>query len=247
MLLSTCKKDDGVKLLGPGIMLSTDVQPHHWFRMRDFLKDNNIKITFYINGYQELTDSQIQQMRILVGDGHEMAHHTKTHPNIITYLKQNTLAEYLKTEIVEISDLMKKDGFDPVTFAYPDGEYTTESDQELLKLFYSVRKTQQPYLNKDLEDMDPIYYKYGNLKILNAGSIDRKFKHGLDEVYAALEKAKKSHQCIALYCHFVSYDNVAGDEGAYGINESDIKAVLLRAKSLHLTFYTAADVSRKTF
>jgi peptidoglycan/xylan/chitin deacetylase (PgdA/CDA1 family) len=248
MLLSSCKKDDNVQLLGAGIMLSVDVPPTAWFKMRDFLRENQIKITFYTQSYAELRDSSSKsQIQLMMQDGHEIAHHTSTHPVLEQYLASHTLEEYIKAEITEMSDLMKKDGISPRTFAYPNGNYTTESDRQLLNIFNSLRKTYQRSYSKSLEDLDPIYYRYGNNKILFASSIDRKFNIPLSEIFAALERAKKTQQCICLYCHNVAYNDITFNNETYNIDESALKAILMKAKQLNLTFYTASDISRKKF
>jgi hypothetical protein len=54
----SCKDDDRVELLEPGILLSTDVTPSGWYGLRDFLKENHIRITFYVDGYDKIKDSK---------------------------------------------------------------------------------------------------------------------------------------------------------------------------------------------
>jgi hypothetical protein len=246
VLTGNCKKDVSDTLLGPGIIFTTDISADRWYDLKGFLKDNDIKITFYVNGYSLLKEAQISKMLEMQQDGHEIAHHTQTHPHIQEYLKTHSMAEYLQTEIADMKDKMKQDGFDPRTFAYPYGDYTSESDRELLVRFTNIRKTLNPYLFKHIEDMDGIYYRYGDIKILNACSIDQKSEHDLSEIMDALTKAKRSRQTICLYCHFIAGHSGIAEDYAYSIKEADLKAILLKAKELGLTFYTAAEASRKT-
>jgi hypothetical protein len=156
------------------------------------------------------------------------------------------LKGFLKDNDIKMKEKMKQDGFDPRTFAYPYGDYTSESDRELLVRFTNIRKTLNPYLFKHIEDMDGIYYRYGDIKILNACSIDQKSEHDLSEIMDALTKAKRSRQTICLYCHFIAGHSGIAEDYAYSIKEADLKAILLKAKELGLTFYTAAEASRKT-
>jgi peptidoglycan/xylan/chitin deacetylase (PgdA/CDA1 family) len=235
-----------VPLLGPGLVLSSDVPAHGWFHLRDFLKENGVKITFYVSGYKVLKSPQIDQMRAMQQDGHEIAHHTATHPHINEYLKSHSMDDYMRDEIFVMKDLMAHEGFNTKTFAYPHGDNTTESDQKLLEHFNSVRKTLNPYLSKHIEDMDPIYYRYGNIEIMNGCSIDRKSGHSRQEIIDALIKAKESRQTLCLYCHWIGGYGVEEDF-PYSIAEDDLKAILLKAKELGLTFYTANDVSKKKY
>jgi hypothetical protein len=171
-----------------------------------------------------------------------MAHHTATHPNIDTYLESHTLDEYINNEIKPITNLMAAEGFNVTTFAYPHGASTKESDIELLKYFSSVRKLFDPSLFKKLEDVNAIYYRYGQNDILVAASIDKKAMLPVTEIKNALEKAKKSKQTLSVYCHEIAFNGK--DEGEYSISESDLKEILNKAVELKLTFYTASELSK---
>ena len=81
-------KDYSNKLLGPSIILTVDKPPDTWYQLKDFLKENNVKLTFYIESYQNLSDSTKRIMKEMEADGHEMAHHTTTHPHSDEYLEK---------------------------------------------------------------------------------------------------------------------------------------------------------------
>jgi hypothetical protein len=249
LCMSGCHKNDDDAPLGPGLFLSCDVPASYWYPLKDFLKEHHIKVTFYMEGFQQFSESDKLMIKEMQADGHEMAHHTATHPNAKAYLSNHTIDDYLRDEIIGMQIQMKKEGLSAETFAYPNGEYTTETDKALLKYFTSLRRTLNPYYSKHLEDVDAIYYRYGNNRILNAASIDQKYQYQLNEIFSALEKAKKSRQTIALYCHEIIFgDNVLGDTGRttiYSIKESDLKAIIEKANELHLRSYTASEISRK--
>jgi peptidoglycan-N-acetylglucosamine deacetylase len=242
LALCSCNKDKSIKPLGPGLFLSCDLPPHHWHPIKEYLKENNIKVTFYTESFQSLTDFQKNLAKEMLADGHEMGHHTATHPNLNTYLEDHSLKEYIESEILPMKYLMESEGFTVKTFAYPHGASTSECDKELLNYFLSIRKTYNPSLLKNLEDIDAIYYRYGQNEFLNAASIDKKSKVTLSEIFDALEKAKKSKQTIALYCHFVSFGDSIQNE--LSINESDLKAIINKAVELNLQSYTATAMSK---
>lgn len=238
-------KDYSNKLLGPSIILTVDKPPDTWYQLKDFLKENNVKLTFYIESYQNLSDSTKRIMKEMEADGHEMAHHTTTHPHSDEYLEKYGMPAYLKNEIDTMTSLMQKDGFYPDNYAYPFGDLTTELDGELLKRFNSVRKIISPYMNKRIADMDQLYYRYGNISLFYGTSIDQRHKHSMDEILESLEMAKESRSAVSLYCHFIAIDKpVEGSNSHVYIH--DFKKIVLKAKELGLRFYTVAEVSRKS-
>ena len=241
-----CSKNNNV-LLGPGILLTVDKPPDTWYHLKDFLKENHVKLTFYIESYQLLNDSSKRIMKEMIADGHEIAHHTTTHPHSDEYVKQFGMDAYLKNEIISMKDSMLKDGFNPLTFAYPFGDCTAAIDKELLKRFYSLRKVLGVYMNKKLADMDLIYFRYGNIKLFYGIGIDARYHHNVNEVFEALEKAKNSRQTVSLYCHFLSTPDGPFESSNSHIMESDLKDIVLKANSLGLRFYTASEVSRNHF
>jgi hypothetical protein len=228
--------------LGAGIFLSSDVPAHNWYLLKDFLKEHHFKVTFYTQSFQDLTVEQKRLTKEMMADGHEIAHHTVSHPNIEVYLKTHSMDEYINTEILPMKHQMEAEGFPCNTFAYPHGVSTKESDSRLLQYFYSVRKTYNPYLTKKLEDLDPIYYRYGQNELLNAASIDQKTKLSITEIIAAMEKAKKSKQTVSFYCHDIATPGVPYNE--LSITESDLKELISTANELGLRSYTASEISK---
>lgn len=241
-----CRKDS-TKPLGPGILLTVDKPVDTWYYLKDFLKENNVKLTFYIEMYQDLQDTSKVKMKALMADGHEMAHHTSTHPHSDDYVKQYGIDAYMKKEIFAMTDSMKKDGFNPVTYAYPFGDCTTELDTRLLEHFNSLRKVLGTYMNKRIADMDQVYFRYGDIKLFYGIGIDVRYNRSLDEVFEALEKAKNSRQTVSLYCHYLSVDGKPHEGSDSHILEDDFKKIILKAKELGLRFYTASEVSRKKY
>lgn len=241
-MLFRCSKDSA-PLLGPGLFLSIDKPADTWYHLRDFLNQHHVKLTFYIEEYQKLHDSSINILKQMQSDGHEIAHHTSTHPHSTHYVMKYGMNQYLKHEIFAMTDSMRQDGFNPVTFAYPFGDCSAELDNNLLQHFNSLRKTIGTYLNKHIADMDQLYFRYGSLKLFFGTGIDVRHHHSLNEVFEALEKAKSSRQTLSLYCHFLSTTGQLEETNSH-IMEDDLKQIILKAKELGLRFYTASEISR---
>lgn len=242
LLFIQCNKNKDVAPLGPGIFLSCDVPAHQWYFLKDFMKEHHFKVTFYTQSFETLTEENKRLTKEMLADGHEIAHHTVTHPDLKVYLETHSMDEYINTEILPMKHQMEAEGFPCNTFAYPHGVSTKESDSRLLNYFFSVRKTFNSYLLKKLEDLDPIYYRYGENELLNAASIDQKNKLPLNEIFAAMEKAKKSKQTVSFYCHNIA---LAGDPySEISIKESDLRQLIAKADELGLRSYTASQISK---
>ncbi|MFN4082697.1 MAG: polysaccharide deacetylase family protein [Bacteroidia bacterium] len=79
LIVFACNKQQTRKPLDAGIF-TVDKPPDTWYYLKDYLKQNNVKLTFYIESYQTISDSTKRIMKEMEADGHEIAHHTSTHP-----------------------------------------------------------------------------------------------------------------------------------------------------------------------
>jgi peptidoglycan/xylan/chitin deacetylase (PgdA/CDA1 family) len=239
----SCKKDSEA-VLGPGIILTIDKPPGTYAHLRDFLKEHKAKLTYYIEAYPQLYESDKQLLRDFESDGHEIAHHSLTHVHADDYAAKHGVDAYINDEIIPVTLAMKQDGFSPQTFAYPHGDNTAALDKALLKHFKNIRKIIAPYLHKSLYDMDQVYLNRKNVKIFFAAGIDARYHISEEELMRALEKAKNSKQTISLYCHFLSKDGIPLEGSNSHISEDLFKKLIQKAYDLNLTFYTARDLSK---
>jgi peptidoglycan/xylan/chitin deacetylase (PgdA/CDA1 family) len=240
-----CRKDSAAPL-GAGILLTVDKPADTWYHLKDFLKENNVKLTFYVEGYQALHDSSRQILKEMMADGHEIAHHTSTHAHGDDFVREHGIDAYMLQEIISMRDSMRRDGFNPVNFAYPFGDCTAELDRNLLLHFNSLRKLLGTYLNKRIADMEQVYFRYGDLRIFYGIGIDVRYKRPLSEVFEALVKAKSSRQTVSLYCHYLSTTGRLEGSDSH-IMEEDLKRIVLKARSLGLRFYAVSEVSRHQY
>lgn len=243
ILLLACSKEPNNQL-GPGIVLTIDKPPGTYIHLREFLKENGAKLTFYIEHYPKLDKGSISILRDFQTDGHEIAHHSLTHVHADDYSAAYGEKAYLNDEIIPVSEAMKKDGFFPETFAYPHGDCTAALDKALLKQFKNIRKIIAPYLHKELADMNQIYLNRKNVKVFFAAGVDIRYNIGEAEIMRALEKAKASRQTVSLYCHYLSKDGKPLEGSNSHISEELFKKIILKAKELGLHFYTAKELSK---
>jgi len=117
----------------PGLALSFDdnfVEP--WHTMRPLLQQYGARVTFFISRYANMSPVNKQRVRDLADDGHEIAAHTVLHLRAPTYVEEHGLAAYMADEALPSIEVLRGDGYDVTSFAYPYGARTSELDDALL-------------------------------------------------------------------------------------------------------------------
>jgi len=102
---------------GKRIALTFDDGPHprHTAEILDILAENDIKATFFVvgklgNEYPELVKREIQE-------GHEVASHTWSHPNIADLSEEG-----ITNELIETEEFLASLGYKPKLFRPPEGK-----------------------------------------------------------------------------------------------------------------------------
>lgn len=92
--------------------------------VRDLLAQRGFRATFFINSAHVGLPGHFgwRELRALAGDGHEIAGHTLTHPDLTTLS-----ATAQKREICDDRSALVAHGLHPVNFAYPYGRYTAQT------------------------------------------------------------------------------------------------------------------------
>jgi len=110
-----------------------------WYGWRERLRQHHVKATFFVTGWDKLTDTQKQELRDLAHDGHDIEAHGKNHENAVDYVKTHTLDAYLHDEV--LPNQVNLTEFAPVAFAYPYGAHNTTIDTAMLTHFKLLRTT----------------------------------------------------------------------------------------------------------
>jgi peptidoglycan/xylan/chitin deacetylase (PgdA/CDA1 family) len=102
------------------ICLSFDDYPvDKWFELRELFLKYDAHVTFFVARFDTLTPNQIEKLRILQSDGHEIGFHGAKHLLSEYYIKDHSLDEYVQNEIIAGINKMNASGFYPTSFAYP--------------------------------------------------------------------------------------------------------------------------------
>ena len=127
---------------GPGWAFTVDDNDvDTWYGWRERLRQHHVKATFFVTGYDKLTEPQRQELRELAKDGHDIEAHGKAHENALDYIKAHDLDAYLRDEVLPSKTALQGEGFAPIAFAYPYGAHNTTVDTAMLAHFQLLRTT----------------------------------------------------------------------------------------------------------
>lgn len=102
----------------------------------------------------------------------------------------------MKKEIVPSINYLDSLGLYPETFSYPYGYNCDSLDTVLLQHFRLLRDVtdeQRIQLEKAIEEIDEIYFKFQNEKILSALGIDANFNVSLEMLEAGFKRSLKNN------------------------------------------------------
>lgn len=145
--------------------------------------------------------------------------------------------KYINDEIKPAIDSMRAKGFDPQSFAYPEGDRNEVTDTELLKYFRTLRSTTYNPGGKP--------YKWGTTRILFGTGIDSSYNVPLDTIFKMLEYVKNTNEVVVLYGHRPVSAGVKSS--GYYTSLYTLQAIIRKAKELGLNFYTASELDVRNF
>jgi len=127
-------------------LMFDDAYPDIWLGVEDLLEQHGAHVTLYITWYGRLDQTSKDKIRELADDGHDIEAHTVNHLRGPNYVEAHGLDAYIADEIVPSFELLRADGYDPVSLAYPFGMRTDEIDHAILGTGYAktVRALVQP-------------------------------------------------------------------------------------------------------
>jgi peptidoglycan/xylan/chitin deacetylase (PgdA/CDA1 family) len=125
---------------GAGVALSfDDAFIEAWLTGSDLYARYDARLTFFIAYYDQLGVDQRAALHELANRGHAIEAHSVKHMRGPLYVEQHGLAAYVADEVVPSIDVLRAEGFDVTTFAYPYGARTGELDRAILRHVPLVR------------------------------------------------------------------------------------------------------------
>ena len=228
---SCYKKEHQDDMDRPGVVLTFDDRSiDNWFRYMPLLDSFGARATFYISSYHMLTSDQKNKLKQIQNRGHEIGYHTTFHSNLCEYLKLHGIEDLMSMEICQDLKKMSRDGYNPVSFAYPYGAHNFYLDNQLLSTFKSVRALNG---TNDLEKsitgkmVHPVLYALG---------IDNNSR-SITTIERLMEFVNSKNKSLVLVGHQIENPNAK-----FQVPYEKLKSILRKTKDLNMKFYTASEV-----
>lgn len=229
---------NGTYTTGAGICLCFDDDTvGDWYNnAAPLLQEYNATATFFLSGFPTYEDQDYQELAAMQSEGDEMACHTVDHTDIIQDLANETMDQYIATEITPAIAAMDARGMHPTDFAYPFGSYN-DTTNTALEAYFDHLRIITPY-DPNQSWVDPTFtmasYRFNNERVLGAIELDNIMNITMNEYYGMMDTTKANNSVLILYGH----DTIESNASDYITPPSMLKAILEYAKENHLKFYT---------
>ena len=117
----------------PGVALMyDDWSVDLWVESLPLLAQYQARATIYVAHYKWLAPAEKAMVRQLADAGNDIEAHGVFHIRGPSYVEDHGVATYIAEEVGPSIDLLRGDGYDVVSFAYPFGMRTDEMDRAIL-------------------------------------------------------------------------------------------------------------------
>ena len=229
----------------PGFALTfDDTYVSQWYELKDILASHDVRATFFVTRFNKVSNSDITMLRELEQAGHDIGSHGMNHLNALDFIEDGSAENYVAQEVVPSLDLMRESGLNPVSFAYPFGENTSELDSLILEhvlIIRDVTDVQRKTRTIPVHEIDEVFCGENSSGILTGLGIDAVFNVSLDELDSAFARALSRNEVIVLYAH----RPVETVELAYDCDVAYLCALFDLAEKHGLRSYTMRELSNR--
>jgi peptidoglycan/xylan/chitin deacetylase (PgdA/CDA1 family) len=237
LTLISCKPKE---VRQPGICISFDDRSiEEWYNLKGLLKKYNSRVTFFVTQFNSLDSTEIEMLRELENEGHEVGSHGALHVLSEYYIKEHSYNEYIENEIEASISAMRKSGFKPRAFSYPYGAKYWFTDMILLRKFEVLRGVEPINNEKDLTLIDDIYYSYDGDRTLSSIGIDKNNGLTREMLSKAINRALNNKEVLMLYGHSPITES---DSEGYNFDLNELEYILNEAQKLNLKFIRYQDL-----
>jgi len=223
-----------------GIVITfDDNNVDEWYSFLVLSNKYGAKATFYVSHFDTLSLDQIVKLQVLQEAKNEIGYHTLHHLNALKYLQEKPMDDYIQKEILQGLALMRENGLQVSSFAYPYGAGNAQLDKELFKHFNNVRYTAYPAKGKKIKDLDSVFLKNKKQKVISAVGIDNGYEHDLAEIFAGIDRAFNNNEILVLYAHVLS-----NKPGKLNVSMEKLEAIICYAQEKGMKFYTVAELAK---
>lgn len=233
-----------------GIAISFDDHfINDWYALRPLFQKYNAHVTFFLTCPDTLSDDEINKIKQLQNDGHEIGFHGTVHGNATEMIRSHGPQKYIEIELEPGLKHLAKMGIKPTSYAHPGGNHTDRADSVLLangfKILRDVAQAERKLFGIPVYHFAPrvmnwIYYRFDKEQIVDALMIDEGTNISDEEIRDAIKKAKKTGTALMLFGHQPLYEK--SKNGAYGFSVAFLEVILKEAKEQNLRFYTMSEL-----
>ena len=220
---------------GGGIILTfDDYNVLEWYNADIVLSKYHWKATFFISHFTSLDTKNVDRLKVLQSNGHEIASHGISHLNAVEFVSSHSLDEYIETEIIPSIQAMTDKGFIVSSFAYPYGQRNKTIDKALLTHFTMIRGT--VYGSKP--PASHTNYANGSRVVFGLG-IDRSYRNDINYILEMLKYAKDHNKIVIFYGHHIQSD----DSSQYTTSFQTLEAICQYAVEHSIRFMTMKELA----
>jgi len=129
----------GIEPVGGIALQYDDASLDEWTAAQDYLDRYHGRATIFVTRYHRLSDERKAMLRDLANAGNDIEAHGVNHLRGPVVVEQDGLQAYLDEEVQPSIDILRADGYEVVSFAYPFGNRTGETDDAVTERVPIVR------------------------------------------------------------------------------------------------------------
>lgn len=198
--ISSCNFSEKQK--GAIIFSFDDQYIDEWYGHRELFKKYNIKATFFVNRPHLLKKAQIEKLKILQQEGHEIGCHGLNHLNVIEYT--DSIDVLIKKEIKPAIKYFADMGFTTSSFAHPYGNSNAKIDSALFNYFHYLRQATWNIKDTTIDYYDEIFANSDNYHSINSMGIDTNYRISFENLTSGILRAKERNEVLVLHAHNIN-------------------------------------------
>lgn len=241
----------GETLEKAGIAISFDDHfIDEWYALRPLFQKYDAKVTFFITCGDSLKKDEIEKLKQLEADGHEIGFHGTVHNGRSTdFIEAEGPQKYAGMELIPGMGYMRAAGFAPTSYAHPGGNHNDRVDSVLFahgfEILRDVAIANRVYKGIPLYSiaprvMDWIYYAFDKTRTVDALLIDTDSGLTDDDMRDAMQRAADTNTALMLFGH----EPLLGGPkaGEYGFDIAFLEKILIEAQARQLQYYTMSEL-----
>jgi hypothetical protein len=113
-------------------LMYDDWHTQEWLASEPLLAAYGARVTLYVGRYAHIPAGGHDQLRRLADAGHDVEAHGVRHLRGPTVVEERGVRAYLEEEVLPSIDVLREDGYEVLSYAYPFGVRTSETDRAIL-------------------------------------------------------------------------------------------------------------------